>query len=174
MKTMNPFLSLLLTLTFLLGGLSAQCVNHPPGVADVTAGGCNEISTGPVPRYSFFTLPSATQSVLVLAAINNVPDYPGAPAIFYGTVWFELSGMPSGVGIQIPGTSSPNCLWYTLPDIQWSPIVFAQAGCQSVPYGTVAPLSGLQGFVVFTQLALWDGVQNKWAVSRQIAFAVQP
>jgi hypothetical protein len=173
MKTMNPLLSLLLVLTLLTGGLSAQCSNHPPGVSDVTFGGCNEIASGLQPRYSYFTIPSASQNVVVSAAVVNVPNYPSAPAVFYGTVWFQLSP-PSGAAVQFPTTTNPNCLWYNLPDLIWSPIIPVQSGCQAIPLGLVPALVGLQGLPVYTQLAIWDGVQNKWAITRQIAFVIQP
>lgn len=153
----------------------AQCNGlHPAGVITLIGQGCNEITnTGVSPWFSFFTLPSASQSVLVQASVDRTPDYPTAPAIYTGFVYFGLTGVLPG--IQFPTTSLPTCLWFTPPDIVWSPVVIpVDPNCQSVAFAVVPPLAGLQGLPIYSQLAMFDGTQGKWAVSRQILFQIQP
>lgn len=153
----------------------AQCAGvHPPTVITLVGQGCNEItSSGVSPWFSMFALPSATQSVVVTAAVDRVPVYTGAPAIYTGAVFFGLSGLLPG--IQFPGTSLPSCLWFTPADIVWLPaVVNVQTGCQSVPYALIPPFPGLQGLPVFAQLAMFDALNGGWAISPQILFTIQP
>lgn len=171
---MNTLRTALLSLLLSVSAI-AQCAGlHPPGVVTLIGQGCNEITnSGISPWFSFFTLPSATQTVLMQASVDRVPDYPTAPAIYTGFVYFGLQGLLPG--IQFPTTVNPSCLWFTPPDIVWSPVVVAvQPGCQGVSFAVVPPLAGLQGLPIYAQLAMLDGTQSKWAVSRQILFQIQP
>lgn len=153
----------------------AQCAGlHSPTVATLAGSGCNEItSSGVSPWFSMFVLPSATQTVTVTAAVDRVPLYAPAPAVYSGVVFFGLSGFIPGV--QFPGTTLPTCLWFTPADIVWMPfVVDVLPGCQAIPYAVIPPLAGLQGLPLFGQLAMHDGLQGKWAVSAQILFTIQP
>lgn len=166
--------AILCAIVFALSSV-AQCAGvHPPTVITLVGQGCNEItSSGVSPWFSMFALPSATQSVVVTAAIDRVPLYTPAPAVYTGAVFFGLTGLIPG--IQFPGTSLPSCLWFTPADIVWMPLVVnVQAGCQPVPYALIPPFPGLQGLPVFAQLAMFDSLNGGFAISPQILFTIQP
>lgn len=166
--------SLLCVLVLTLSAV-AQCAGlHPPTVITLVGQGCNEItSSGVSPWFSMFVLPSASQTVTVTAAVDRVPVYTGAPAIYSGVVFFGLTGLIPGV--QFLGTSLPTCLWFTPGDIIWMPMVVdVQVPCQSIPYAQLPPFVGLQGLPVFAQLAMFDALNGGWAVSPQILFTIQP
>lgn len=171
---MNTLRTVLFSL-FLTVAALAQCTGvHPPTVITLIGQGCNEITTSGIsPWFSMFVLPSASQTVVVTAAVDRVPVYSPAPAVYTGAVFFGLTGLIPGV--QFPGTALPACLWFTPGDIVWMPLVVdVQTGCQGIPYATVPPLTGLQGLPLFAQLAMHDGTQGKWAISSQILFTIQP
>lgn len=166
--------SLLCVLVLTLSAV-AQCAGvHPPTVITLVGQGCNEItSSGVSPWFSMFALPSASQTVTVTAAVDRVPVYTGAPAIYTGAVFFGLTGFIPGV--QFPGTSLPSCLWFTPGDIVWMPMVVdVQVPCQAIPYAQLPPFVGLQGLPVFAQLAMFDSLNGGWAISPQILFTIQP
>lgn len=168
-------LRILVSSLLLVLSAAAQCNGlHPSTVITLVGQGCNEITnTGVSPWFSFFTLPSASQTVLVQASVDRTPDYPTAPAIYTGFVYFGLTGVLPG--IQFPGTALPTCLWFTPPDIVWSPVIVpVDPNCQGIAFAVIPPLAGLQGLPIYAQLAMHDGVQNKWAISRQILFQIQP
>ena len=168
-------IKLFTSLVLFVVSATAQCISHPqPGVTHfipVISPGCNEITSGVAPWLSINAAPSASLGGMMTFVWNDIPTYVGDPAI-YSTI-IAISAQQSA--FQFPGTTNLNCLWVAGTDIIINTIpLMVGPGCTATPWIVLPPMPSLVALTLYCQGAVWDQVQNKYAVSPAFRFTFQP